>query len=56
MRQTCAGDKQVLQFGMTRLLTLVVVAAAALCLLASGCQTQSGSREFIPGKGWVPTD
>ena len=23
-------------------------------LLATGCKTQSGSREYIPGKGWVP--
>jgi hypothetical protein len=32
------------------LLILVVV------LVAAGCATHSGSREFIPGKGWVPND
>jgi hypothetical protein len=26
-------------------------------LAAAGCASKpSGSREFIPGKGWVPTD
>jgi hypothetical protein len=29
---------------------LIVVALA----FANGCKTESGSREFIPGKGWVP--
>jgi hypothetical protein len=29
---------------------LVVLAGAA------GCATHSGSREYIPGKGWVPND
>ena len=24
--------------------------------LLTGCHTPSGSREFIPGKGWVPVD
>ena len=22
----------------------------------SGCKSHSGSREYIPGKGWVPND
>lgn len=37
------------------ILTLIV----ALTLVAgfTGCQsTSSGSREFIPGRGWVPND
>ena len=25
-------------------------------VLFAGCKTHSGSREFIPGKGWVPND
>jgi hypothetical protein len=39
---------------MIRLLLLALVTAT----LAAGCctQQQSGSREFIPGKGWVPND
>jgi hypothetical protein len=28
----------------------------AVLLFGAGCQTHSGSREFIPGKGWVPND
>jgi hypothetical protein len=31
-------------------LLLLVVAGVA------GCQTSSGSREYIPGHGWVPND
>lgn len=23
-------------------------------VLTTGCKSKSGSREFIPGKGWVP--
>jgi hypothetical protein len=26
-----------------------------MVLAAGGCASESGSREFIPGKGWVPT-
>lgn len=29
---------------------------AAVLLAAAGCETHSGSREYIPGKGWVPND
>ncbi len=36
---------------MKSLLLLVLLAAM---LAATGCQTDKGSREFIPGKGWVP--
>ena len=38
---------------MTKLalmLMLVLLLAAA----TTGCKTKSGSREFIPGRGWVP--
>jgi hypothetical protein len=31
------------------LLTVVLVAVA-------GCKSHSGSRDYIPGKGWVPND
>ena len=27
-----------------------------LLVIGSGCCTPSGSREYIPGKGWVPND
>jgi len=36
---------------MTRLLLLTLL---ALTFVAAGCQTDKGSREFIPGKGWMP--
>ena len=27
----------------------------AVGLLGVGCKTKEGSREFIPGRGWVPS-
>ncbi len=30
-------------------------ALLAMATLALGCKSASGSREFIPGKGWRPT-
>ncbi len=38
-----------------RLVLLLAVATAAAALLVSGCKSDSGSNEFIPGKGWRPT-
>lgn len=34
----------------TWMLLVLVLAAVA------GCKTHSGSREYIPGKGWIHTD
>ena len=34
---------------------LLIVSLLATALLASACKTNKGSREFIPGRGWVPT-
>jgi hypothetical protein len=28
----------------------------ALMVITAGCKSSSGSREFIPGKGWVTND
>ena len=39
-----------------RKLLLLILLLAAVAFGASGCKTESGSKEFIPGKGWVPTD
>jgi len=41
---------------MSKICMLLWLAAAlALASMASGCCTRDpGSREFIPGKGWVP--
>jgi hypothetical protein len=37
-------------------LCLLLVLAGLLVAIGTGCKTSSGSREFIPGKGWVPND
>jgi hypothetical protein len=34
----------------------MLLLAAVLAVVAAGCSTSSGSREYIPGKGWVPND
>jgi hypothetical protein len=34
---------------------LAFLLAVTLLVAVSGCKS-SGSREFIPGKGWVPND
>ena len=34
---------------------LVLLVAVTLVVAMSGCKS-SGSREYIPGKGWVPND
>jgi len=54
VRQTCARINPVYSRGMTKLCLLLLLAIA----LVSGCRSPepSGSREFIPGKGWVPTE
>jgi len=36
------------------LLPLLLLALGAV-LVAAGCASDKGSREYIPGKGWVPT-
>ena len=35
---------------------VLLLALAALLVVAAGCSTSSGSRDYIPGKGWVPND
>lgn len=39
---------------MTRMLVLLLF--VAVLVAAVGCKSSSGSRDFIPGKGWVPND
>ncbi len=40
---------------MSKLCLLLLLAATLL--VAAGCATEhSGSRDYIPGKGWVPND
>jgi hypothetical protein len=38
---------------MSKLCLLLAIAAM---LVAAGCASHSGSREFDPNKGWVPND
>ena len=38
-----------------RNILLLLLLTLALVLMASGCASDKGSREYIPGKGWVPT-
>ena len=37
-------------------LCLVLLLAAIVLAVGMGCSYSSGSREYIPGKGWVPND
>lgn len=37
-------------------LCLILVLAAALLAVAGCASPSSGSRDYIPGKGWVPND
>jgi hypothetical protein len=39
---------------MKKISVLVCLILAATFFAGTGCKTKSGSREFIPGKGWVP--
>jgi hypothetical protein len=41
--------------GMVKYVILLLV-SGALIVGAAGCKSSSGSREYIPGKGWVPND
>ncbi|HKQ38293.1 MAG TPA: hypothetical protein VJ063_09460 [Verrucomicrobiae bacterium] len=41
---------------MKKVLALLLLTAMLGGLLTGCCHTPSGSREFRPGQGWVPTD
>jgi len=34
--------------------SLLLIALLAAGFILTGCETDKGSREFIPGKGWAP--
>jgi hypothetical protein len=36
------------------LMGALLLALAGMALTAGGCKTDSGSREYLPGKGWRP--
>jgi hypothetical protein len=52
--QSCRADNRDYIAAMTKIALCVLVVLALV--VGSGCKSSSGSREFIPGKGWVPTD
>lgn len=35
---------------------LFLLLAVLLMVAGTGCKSHSGSRDYIPGKGWVPND
>jgi len=37
-------------------LCLVLLVVALVFGAGVGCKSSSGSRDYIPGKGWVPND
>jgi len=39
---------------MSKLCLLLLL--VTVLMAAAGCSTPSGSREYIPGRGWVPND
>ncbi|MBI4326973.1 MAG: hypothetical protein HY674_17165 [Chloroflexi bacterium] len=52
LQHACPPDNADYTAFMLKVILLLLV---ALTLVTSGCKSQSGSREFIPGKGWAPT-
>jgi len=36
--------------------TCLLLVLLATLLAVTGCKSSSGSRDFVPGKGWVPND
>ena len=52
LQQACACGNDVYTKPMSK---MILIAMGTLLLIATGCQsTDTGHREFIPGKGWVP--
>lgn len=52
LQQACAGGNDVYTKPMFK---MIQIAVGACLLIAAGCQsTDTGHREFVPGKGWVP--
>lgn len=51
LQHACGADNPVYAGRMKSLILLGLLAAG---LLLTGCKTDAGSREFIPGKGWMP--
>jgi hypothetical protein len=55
MPHACRRDKLDYSFPMKKMLWLTLLLVGVM--LVGGCKsTSSGSREFVPGKGWIHTD
>lgn len=52
--QACPPDNLDYIRVMAKIVMLLLLAVALF--MAAGCKTHSGSREYIPCKGWVPND
>ena len=54
MHHTCLGDNLDYSFAMKKFYAWLLL--AALVFGVAGCKTSSGSREYVPGKGWIHND
>ena len=54
MYHTCRRDKLDYSLRMKKLCALILLAIVVFGM--TGCKSSSGSREFIPGKGWIHND
>jgi len=54
MHHACPGDNLDYSAVMKTLCAWVLL--TVLVFGVAGCKTSSGSRDYIPGKGWVPND
>jgi hypothetical protein len=52
--QPCRAGNSDYIAAMTKIALMVVLVAALL--VGAGCKSSSGSREFVPGKGWKLND
>lgn len=53
--QPCREDNGDYLWGMMKRVAMLTILAAILAT-TFGCKSSSGSREFVPGRGWVPND
>ena len=54
MHHTWLRDKLDYSYHMKNLCALILLAVVVFGI--NGCKSSSGSREFIPGKGWIHND
>jgi hypothetical protein len=53
VQQACPYDNPLYISLMQK--TFWILLLACMAILGTGCKSDSGSREYIPGKGWKPT-